>query len=147
MSETKRRKQTDKEKLFDLTMAERARTGGKIEKPDLWDIEVISLAEAAEDQSKYEERKLQAVDSQLIFMREQSCPCIICKAMFPRNLVGVSHIAVASYRSGGLHHVQAHPICERCATERAGEITPSVRKALREGRLELPLNVGPVGTS
>lgn len=147
MGEAKRRKQNDWDKLFDLTLAERARTGGKIEKPDLWDIKIIPLAEAAKDQSAYDERQLQTVDSQLLFMKEQSCPCVVCQQMFPRDLEGLSHVAVASHRSGGLYHVQAHPICMNCATERAEEIPSSVRKALREGRVELPLNVGPVGTA
>ena len=135
------------EKLFNLTLAERARTGGKIEKPGLWHIEIISLAEAANDQSKYDERKLRTVDSQLLFMKEQSCPCVVCKQTFPLNLAGVSHVAVASHRSGELYHVQAYPICIECATETADEISSSVRQALREGRVELPLNVGPVGTA
>ena len=57
MGEAKHRRRTGMDKLIGLAKIERTRTGGKIENPHLWNIELVSLEVAIADRSKFDERR------------------------------------------------------------------------------------------
>jgi hypothetical protein len=145
----RKRKRTDMEKLVDLAMAERARTGGRIENPDRWDVQIVSLEAATADQSQFDEQVLQTVDSTLILTSKLGLTCAGCSRRFsdfPR-LIGLTHVVIASHKAGELMHHQGSPLCSDCAEKPFSEIAEKIRSAMRTGRLDLPLNVGAAGTA
>jgi hypothetical protein len=137
------------EKLVDLTMAERARTGGRIENPDLWDVHIVSLEAATANPSQFDEQVLQTVDNTLILASRLGLTCAGCSRKFPDfpRLTGLSHVVIASHKADGLIHHQGSPLCSDCAEKPLGEIADKVRSVMRTGRLDLPLNVEVGGTA